>query len=230
MRYDVMLHVGAGLVSLASGFAALYVTKGAPMHRRVGMVFVYAMLTMGLSGATITIVKNIALASNVSAGLLTTYLVLTSLFAVRPPTRATRLIDVALLLLVAGITTACLTFGFEAVANGGRRRGIPAFPFFLFATAGLFAVIGDYRVLKNGPLRGAPRIVRHLWRMSFALFIAAMSFFLGQAKVFPKPLRIYPMLMIPPLIVLIAMFYWMWRLRRKRAARGMASLRVAGAT
>jgi hypothetical protein len=31
-----------------------------------------------------------------------------------------------------------------------------------------------------------------LWRMSFALLIAAFSFFLGQAKVIPKPIRIIP--------------------------------------
>ena len=56
--------------------------------------------------------------------------------------------------------------------------------------------------------------------VSFALFIAAMSFFLGQAKVIPKPIRIPGLLALPVLAVLVTMLYWLWRVRRKRAFRG----------
>ena len=38
-------------------------------------------------------------------------------------------------------------------------------------------------------ISGAQRITRHLWQMCVALFIAAASFFLGQAKVFPASVR-----------------------------------------
>jgi len=55
--------------------------------------------------------------------------------------------------------------------------------------------------------------VRHLWRMCFALFIATGSFFLGQAKVFPEELRIFPILAAPVLLVLLAMVYWWVRMR-----------------
>jgi hypothetical protein len=54
--------------------------------------------------------------------------------------------------------------------------------------------------------------------MTFALFIAAMSFFLGQAKVIPKPIRIGPLLAIPPLAALVVMIWWLWRVRSR--ARG----------
>ena len=54
---------------------------------------------------------------------------------------------------------------------------------------------------------------RHLWRMCFALFIAALSFFIGQARVFPKPVRIFPLLALPVLAVLVTMLYWLWRVR-----------------
>ena len=56
--------------------------------------------------------------------------------------------------------------------------------------------------------------------MCTALLIAAFSFFLGQAKVFPKPVRIFPLLVIPPLVVLVALFYWLWRVRVRRSVRG----------
>ena len=53
--------------------------------------------------------------------------------------------------------------------------------------------------------------------MSFALFVAAMSFFLGQADEFPKALRVLPVMAGPPLAVLVTMLYWMWRVRFRRA-------------
>ena len=56
-----------------------------------------------------------------------------------------------------------------------------------------------------------------LGAMSFALFIAALSFFIGQAKVIPKPIRIVPLLVLPVLAVLVTMLYWMWRIRVKRS-------------
>ena len=60
--------------------------------------------------------------------------------------------------------------------------------------------------------------------MSFALFIAAMSFFLGQADEFPPALRIIPVMAGPPLAVLGAMFYWLWRVRIKRALGSFAGV------
>lgn len=52
--------------------------------------------------------------------------------------------------------------------------------------------------------------------MCFALFIGAISFFIGQADVIPEPFRIRPLLALPVLAVLVTMFFWLWRLRRKR--------------
>jgi hypothetical protein len=76
---------------------------------------------------------------------------------------------------------------------------MPTFPFVMFGVAGLLASIGDVRVLRSGVRTGAFRIARHLWRMSFALFVAAISFFIGQSQVFPKPIRILPVLALPVL-------------------------------
>jgi hypothetical protein len=105
------------------------------------------------------------------------------------------------------------------------RNGIPAFPFFLFGVVGLLASAGDLRMIRSGALRGVPRLARHLWRMSFALFVAAMSFFIGQAKVIPKPIRIPGLLALPVLAVLVTMLYWLWRVRAKRRTeRGIAGV------
>ena len=113
-----------------------------------------------------------------------------------------------------------LMLGLEALANGGMRGDIPAFPFLLFGAIGVSGGIGDLRMLRSGALRGVARIGRHLWRMSLALFVATMSFFLGQADEIPEALRLPPLLALPIVAVLVTMLYWLWRVRVRRTFRG----------
>jgi hypothetical protein len=51
-----------------------------------------------------------------------------------------------------------------------------------------------------------------------------MSFFFGQAKVIPEPLRIIPLLAVPVLAVLVIMVYWLWRVQHKRASRALVGV------
>ena len=126
---------------------------------------------------------------------------------------------------VLAVTLTLFTFGFRVLASPtGKLYGMPAFPFLIFGSIALLATVGDLRLIRSGGvhlIRGAPRLARHLWRMCTALLIASFSFFIGQAKIIPKPIRIYPLLMIPPLIVLAALTYWLWRVRWRRSLRGM---------
>ena len=118
--------------------------------------------------------------------------------------------------------------GVQAIAEGGRRAGL-AFPMFLFAFAALPGAAGDLRMIRAGgakSLKGAPRLTRHLWRMTFALLIAALSFFIGQADVFPQPIRIRPLLALPVLAVLVTLLYWLWRVRIRQSLRGIVAVRV----
>jgi len=93
----------------------------------------------------------------------------------------------------------------------GTIDGVPYQMLLLFSVVTLLAAVGDVRSVLLDGLRGAHRIARHLWRMCFAMFVATGSFFLGQAKVFPKPIRIIPLLAVPVVLVLLTMFYWMVR-------------------
>jgi hypothetical protein len=56
--------------------------------------------------------------------------------------------------------------------------------------------------------------------MSFAMWIATMSFFLGQARHFPEAIRHSGLLSIPVVLVLLVMLYWLGRVFIKR--RGVA--------
>ena len=71
----------------------------------------------------------------------------------------------------------------------------------------------------RGLPRGGPRLARHLWRTCFALFIAAGSFFSIRervAKILPEPFATAPMRALPILLLFGAMFYWLWKVRRRR--------------
>ena len=229
MRMTYAVHILAGCLALVFGYVALFAAKGAAVHRRSGMLFVLAMLTVGIVGMLIAIVRDVAPAVNIPAGTLAVYMVITALRTVRPVAADSRWLDLGLLAMVLAVGVASMTFAFEAIANGGMRNGMPSFPFFLFGIVGLMAAAGDVRVVRSGALQGAARLARHLWRMCFALFLAALSFFIGQAHVFPKPIRIVPLLALPVLAVLATMFYWLWRIRIRRSFRGIVRVSAAEA-
>ena len=217
-----VVHILAGGLALVSGYLALSVKKGSRLHRRSGLLFVGAMLTVAFFGIVIAAGQGVAPAVNIPAALISAYLVVTSLSTVRSPAPAG-----AHWLLGGGMLVALATsltsfgFGLEAVAAGGTRDGMPAFPFFMFGLIGAIGSVGDMRILRSSALSGASRLARHLWRMCFALFIAALSFFIGQSDEFPQALRIMPLLALPVLIVLVSMFYWLWRVRIRRSLRGV---------
>lgn len=221
----LVLHITAGTFGLLSGFAALYAAKGSPLHRKAGMFFVAVMLAMAASGMVLALLAGEWAIINGPAAIVTAYLTVTAILTVRPPSMGSRRLEFAAMVVGLAVGAGMLSLGLEAIARGGSREGIPAFPFFLFGLLGLFGGIGDLRRMRSGPPAGPVRIARHLWRMCFALFIAAMSFFLGQADVFPKPIRIMPLLALPPLAVLVTMLYWVWRVRAPRPARGPIGVR-----
>jgi uncharacterized membrane protein len=223
----VAVHVLAGAVGLVFGYVALYAPKGEQLHRSAGRVFVSAMLTMAILGMVIAALRGVWREVNIPAGWTTAYLAITALATVRRPAGWSRRLDVGLMLVALAVGLTMLTFGIQAVAAGGKRGEIPAFPFVLFGLVGLVAGAGDVRVIRAGALSGARRLARHLWRMSFALFIAAMSFFFGQADELPRALRIPPLLALPVVAVLVTMLYWLWRVRVRRTGPGRAQGIVA---
>lgn len=205
-----LLHVMAGLTALVTGAVALSALKGGRLHRRSGILFVYAMLVMSSTGAVMSALG--ANVGNLMAGLLTFYLALTALLTVRRPSLEFHRIDGTAMLVALTIGLTTVTFGFQALASAsGKKHGLPPPVYFMFGTVALLASLGDLRVMRAWRTRGGFRIKRHLWRMCFALFIAAASFFLGPPQRLPPFLRHSPLRPIPVLIVLVVMFYWLAR-------------------
>jgi len=205
------IHVAAGGLALVLGTMALSVKKGGTVHRRSGLLFVYAMVVMGISAAIL---------GNVGGGVMTIYFAGTALTTVRPVSAWTRTFNVAALVLVVGLALLTIAGGVKAFNSpGGFLKGVPFLMFFFLATVMILAAAGDVRIMRIGMPRGGPRLARHLWRMCFALFIAAGSFFSVRervAKILPELFTTAPMRALPILLLFSAMLYWLWRVRGRR--------------
>jgi hypothetical protein len=151
--------------------------------------------------------------ANFFVGTLTFYLVATAWWAARRRDGETGIFDWAALLVAFSVGAALVISGLEAAyGNAGLKNDFPAAPYFVFGSVALLSAAGDVRMLVRGGVSGAKRIVRHLWRMSFAFLIAAFSFFLGQQKVMPAYIRGSKLLFVPPLLILIVLIYWLCRM------------------
>ena len=77
------IHIAAGGLAIVLGAVALLVKKGGTTHRRSGLLFVYAILALGITAALLGFLKS-PTDGNVFGGLMTIYFVGTALTTVRP--------------------------------------------------------------------------------------------------------------------------------------------------
>jgi len=223
------IHIIAGALALVSGALALYAAKGSTLHRRSGMFFVVAMLVMTSSAVLIAAFLS-PNRLNVVAGVTTFYLVVTALLTVRRPVEQARGLATGFMLLALTTSAYAFALGFEAVNSAsGRVDGMPPQPLFLFGAIGLLGGLLDARMLRARSIQGAHRLARHLWRMGFAMWIATTSFFLGQAKLFPEPIRKSGLLAIPVVLMLVVMLCWLVRVLSKRRSPAALPMKSDGA-
>ena len=213
------IHITAGVLAIVFGFTALAVSKGGATHRRIGLYFVYAMLVMGILGSALALRKSWTNA-NVLGGFMSAYFVITALTTVRPASLQTRWLNAVALFVAVSLSVIDIAWGVEALSTPRRTMdGVPFFMFFFLATITGMAAIGDVRVMRSGPPRGGARLARHLWRMCFALFISAGSFFSVRARVaklIPDAWITPTLQALPTVLIFAAMFYWLWRVRSRR--------------
>jgi hypothetical protein len=219
------LHVSAGIVGILSGTAAMSFRKGSPRHALAGKVFVISMLTMAASAVYLAFMKHQN--NNVGGGVLTFYLVATAWVTAKRRDGETSIFDWAALLIPLWAGIGGWINGLEAVHSPtGSKYGVPAGMHFFLGSVMLLAAAGDVRMLVRGGVFGAQRIVRHLWRMCFGLFIATGSFFLGQgSKVFPAFLLKTNILFVPAVLPLILLIFWLFRVRFTNAYKKMSTPR-----
>ena len=213
----LVLHIGAGSLSLVSGTAAMVFRKGSRPHRATGNVFSVSMLALALSGAYIGFTKHQTL--NGLMGVLTFYLVSTAWWTARNGSGGTGVFDVGALLVPVAVAGCLGYYGLEAAGTEtGSKDGYPAAAYFVFGSLALLLAVGDVRMLMRGGVFGTRRIARHIFRMCFAMYVAAGSFFLGQQQVFPEALRRPFLLSAPVILIVLVMVFWLIRVRFSRRA------------
>lgn len=208
-------HILGGTVGMIAGPIAIAARKGGRAHRIAGETFFYSMLVMAGVGATVSPFLPDNPLTNTTAGLFTTYLVISGWLTVqRPagtvggPERIAALVPLAIVAL--GLILALASrFGEQAEDYA---------TIYVFATIAALAAICDLRVIRRGGVAGPARLARHLWRLILALAIALGSFFLGQSDQIPAALQ-GPHLALFPLGALLALAYWMVRVRLPRRRR-----------
>jgi hypothetical protein len=238
----LLLHIASGTLGMLSGFVAVFLRKGSRRHSLAGNVFVISMLSLSASGVYLALMKSQP--GNVLGGSLTLYLVATAWMTARRRDAGPGIFDWAALLVVLTVAAFEGTYGFEAaMSQTGLKYGYPPGPYFFLGSVAVLATLGDVRMLVRGrisgkAISGASRIARHLWRMCFALFIAAASIFLARQQLFPPILQKTGTLVFLSVLPLLLMIFWLIRVRFKSAYRRMSmppvgevySLRAQGAT
>ena len=221
----LVLHISAGVLAMFAGAAAMSFRKGSRWHGRAGNVFVAAMLSMGVAASFLAYMKHQP--NNVFGGLVTIYMVATAWATARRRDSESSILDWIGFLFALVIGLLGVIQGFQKVT--GRAPvddGTLPFMQLFMGSVILLAALGDLRMLVRG-ISGRRRIARHLWRMCFGWFIATGSFFLGQQQVFPAWLRGSPALLVPAVLPLVLLIFWMIRIRFTTAYKGI-SMSVGG--
>jgi uncharacterized membrane protein len=123
MRTILLVHVLAGGLGLLLGYVALAASKGTPLHRKNGLLFVYVMTTMSVTGMIVSGVGGVAPAINIPAAALTSYLVITSLTTVRPAAARSR--PAAFPIFMFGVAALLASAGDRRMIRAGGLRGAP---------------------------------------------------------------------------------------------------------
>jgi uncharacterized membrane protein len=215
----LLLHIAGGILAIISGFAAVFVRKGSPLHRATGNVFTISMLCMATGGAYLALLKWQEI--NIVAGVFTVYLVSTAWLVVKRRNGKPGRLELGLVFVALAVSVFCVVLGWQVAHRTVARHGDgPTAMYFIIAAIAFLSATGDVRMLLRGGVTGAQRMVRHLWRMNFALFVATASFFVGggarngiRARLFTKAVRATHLPSVPVFLVLILMIYWVIRVK-----------------
>jgi uncharacterized membrane protein len=223
----VSLHILTGTVALISGALSFVVTKGSNSHKKFGLAFVVSMIVMAISGAWLAFLAMEKL--NMVAGLVTFYLVVTAYLSVHPPKNNVIIVHSIFMTLGFTVGVYAIYTGLTAMNHGLTSiDGNPVQAIIVFGSVSLLAAALDIRLISKGRLKPKWQLVRHIWRIGFAMLIATVSFFLGQSQVIPEAMRNIITLAGPVLLVLSLTTYWVirvsiWGLKKRISAQSQTS-------
>ena len=203
------LHLVAGVLAVVGGSASMLLPKGRALHKLAGKVFFYTMLGLCFSGVYLTFVRSLQFTFFLA--IFSLYLLLTGWYAMARKGSNVTLFDKAGFYAInaIGIST-LITSILGWFLNWHYPPSEPSYPSYLILVA--FSALLAYRdyqlIIAKTPVR-SKLLVRHLWRMHFALLIAITIFFGGNSNILPEAFRTDLILMLPMLTVLLFMLGWL---------------------
>jgi len=214
-----VLHIGAGVLGLASGTLAAVARKGGRLHRAAGTVFFVSMTVMATFAALLGVVLPDPV--NLFIAVFVFYLVATAWMTAR---REPGAIGLPERIFLAAAVCLCAPFAILSfqLATGlpplfrstVPLRGPVLIAIYIFTLVLAIAAVSDARVVMAGGISGAPRIARQLWRMCLGLTLAVGSAFTaGLPRLLPGLDHAPLVLFLPQLLPLGLLIFWMIRVR-----------------
>jgi len=211
------IHVCSALIALSAAAVAVSVKKGKQPHIGAGYLFVITMLIMAIPAGVLS--YQAGKMFDVLSSLLTGYMVLTGAFAFKPQFRSVAMAMVGLGLLCVG---GYLAIELQGLLGGSRATDAPNGAGFVFTSILLCAIYGDIKQLRLTIHNREALLIRHLWRMNFAFFIATLNLFGVRPQFFPDWMQSSGLLALLAFAPLLIMAYWRLRLRSKRPTNPLA--------
>lgn len=204
------IHFPAGTVAILAAIAAFYYPKGSVKHKNAGRVFTVAMLIMLVSGGVAGALKGSP--EDVFLAVLVSYSVFTAWLTVRHRQPVIGILEYLALAFI-------IIFGLAALSMDPQWEKVSEPGVFTFdAILALIFAIGDIRNILFKGMTRAQRLARHIWRLSFSLVWAALSFGDKVIKMLGSTIDQMPyMVAVPGILVLCIMFYWLFRIYKGRA-------------
>jgi len=197
-----IVHTPAGVVAVVAAISALVYAKGSAKHKRYGRVFMIAMLIMLIAGCASAILKKSI--NDVFLSMIVGYSVLTAWLSVtKMNRRRARLLEYAALgwIVLIGLSAVLI----EPIWNFGNDVK----PFIIWPIFAVIFMVGDIANLIAGGYSGSARILRHLWRIEFALLWSALAVGDKIVKMRGSTLEESPYVAIVPVLMIAAVFlYW----------------------
>lgn len=203
------LHLLVGIFALFGGFAAMLLPKGGALHKFSGKIFFYTMLGLCISGIYLTFTRSLQFTFLLA--IFSLYLLLTGWYAMARKGTIVNLFDKIgfYAISIIGVSTLILSALGENL-NWYYPPSEPSYPSYLiFVVFSGFLAYWDYQLLTAKKLFRSKLLIRHLWRMFFALFIATTIFFGGNSNILPAAFRTELILTLPIVTVLLFMLGWL---------------------
>lgn len=214
--FTLLTHVALGTVAVIAGAIALGSCKGRKVHVSAGRVFVVSMGLTSLLGGVLGALRYETYWITFHAGILGATLVASGVLAIRMRVPSAKRLFITVGILNALNAAGLVASGWYATTlPDARLYGFAAGDyFFLFGMAAI-AGHGDVRMFVEQKISHKHLIAQHLLRMCIGFFIATGSAFTGPgASAFPAAVRDSGILSLPELIIVLLMFFWLWKTLR----------------